>query len=835
MRLHLLAWSSLGILVACGCGGGSSSNKDASKDAVDALSEHGPDSAPDAANDTAGGDIGEPGNDGGDGAVPTACATPTECPGQDSECSHRTCNDGVCGVGHESVGKVLTSQTVGDCQVRKCDDNGQTVTSADDADVPDDLNPCTKDICSNGVPSHTAQPENTSCGGAMLCNTTGQCAGCAVASDCPGTDSECRARVCTNGTCGFNYQPAGTALTDPTKGDCKGLQCDGLGVAQVVDLGGDLPSDDNPCTADQCNAGTPTFGPAPRSTACGDGKVCDGQSHCVACLTAASCPGVDNDCTTRTCTSGACGFVSAPSGKEVLAQVPGDCKKAVCDGQGAVTAVNDDTDPRIDNNACTDDVCTAGTPSNPPTAAQTACGGNLKCDGAGHCQGCVSAADCGANTECLSYACTSGQCVPSYASAGTAVAGQTAKDCRKSQCDGLGAVVNVPDDSDLPVDGLACTADVCTAGTPSNPAQPSGTACTEAGGSHCNGSGACVQCITPADCGAETECKKFTCSGQGVCGRNDPVAGTAMTTQTAGDCKTAICDGQGGTGTQNNDNDVPNDSNACTNDLCSAGTPSHSSAAQGTACGTNRTCDSSGNCVGCDVAADCGQDTACKVFTCNNHMCGRNDPADGTALPAGSQTAGDCKKVVCDGAGATRVANDDTDVSSDANACTKDLCSNGLASHPNEAIGKACSQNSGVMCDGAGNCGAALVRINEIESSDSTGPDWIELYNTSAVSTIDISGWIFRDNDDTHAYVFPAGTTIGPHAFLASDTFSTGTPNFGLGASDQARLFDPSGATLFDTYTWTTHAAQTYGRCPDGTGGFVDTVAPTRGTANMCP
>ena len=33
-----------------------------------------------------------------------------------------------------------------------------------------------------------------------------------------------------------------------------------------------------------------------------------------------------------------------------------------------------------------------------------------------------------------------------------------------------------PDDTDLPVDGNQCTQDVCTAGVPSNPAQPADTA-----------------------------------------------------------------------------------------------------------------------------------------------------------------------------------------------------------------------------------------------------------------------------------------------------------------------------------------------------------------------
>jgi hypothetical protein len=68
------------------------------------------------------------------------------------------------------------------------------------------------------------------------------------------------------------------------------------------------------------------------------------------------------------------------------------------------------------------------------------------------------------------------------------------------------------------------------------------------------------------------------------------------------------------------------------------------------------------------------------------------------------------------------------------------------------------------------------------------------------------------------------------------DTFSLTTTagNFGLGGSDAARIFKTDGTTLVDTYTWTTAATQTYGRCPDGTGSFANTIGGTKGTANDC-
>ncbi len=135
----------------------------------------------------------------------------------------------------------------------------------------------------------------------------------------------------------------------------------------------------------------------------------------------------------------------------------------------------------------------------------------------------------------------------------------------------------------------------------------------------------------------------------------------------------------------------------------------------------------------------------------------------------------------------------------------------------------------------ANSCGSsanAFVKLNEVESDGGVPDDWFELYN-SGPTPADISGWKMLDSDDAHTpYVFPAGTVMAPGAFLVVDTGVNGF-NFGLGSADSVRIFDASG-TLIDSYSWTAHAATTYGRCPDGTGAFITTVASTKGTANSC-
>ncbi|MEJ2493779.1 MAG: lamin tail domain-containing protein, partial [Ignavibacteriaceae bacterium] len=54
------------------------------------------------------------------------------------------------------------------------------------------------------------------------------------------------------------------------------------------------------------------------------------------------------------------------------------------------------------------------------------------------------------------------------------------------------------------------------------------------------------------------------------------------------------------------------------------------------------------------------------------------------------------------------------------------------------------------------------VVINEINynsSSNYDSGDWIEFYNTSN-SSVDLSGWIFKDEDDSHSFAIPEGTSL---------------------------------------------------------------------------
>ena len=101
------------------------------------------------------------------------------------------------------------------------------------------------------------------------------------------------------------------------------------------------------------------------------------------------------------------------------------------------------------------------------------------------------------------------------------------------------------------------------------------------------------------------------------------------------------------------------------------------------------------------------------------------------------------------------------------------------------------------------------VVINEINynSSDDFDPgDWIELFNSGELD-LDMSGWIFKDDNDDHVYNFPESTILNSNSYLIiaryPDLFNTSFPNieqvlgpfdFGLGGGgDEIRIFDYDG------------------------------------------
>ncbi|MEU7560729.1 lamin tail domain-containing protein [Streptomyces eurythermus] len=120
------------------------------------------------------------------------------------------------------------------------------------------------------------------------------------------------------------------------------------------------------------------------------------------------------------------------------------------------------------------------------------------------------------------------------------------------------------------------------------------------------------------------------------------------------------------------------------------------------------------------------------------------------------------------------------------------------------------------------------VRINEVTTTGGVN-DSIELYNKGA-ATVDVSGWVLKDNDKDHAYRIASGTTLAPGAYRAFDV----SGKFGLGSEDEAGLYLADGTTQVDSFSWSEHSAPSWSRCPDGTGAFAQAATVTLGGPNSC-
>lgn len=209
----------------------------------------------------------------------------------------------------------------------------------------------------------------------------------------------------------------------------------------------------------------------------GNTTQCDESNAATVCNDA-------NPCTQDACntSNGTCSHT--PLDDVPITQQVGDCKEVSCQG-GQPLEEDDPTDVNKDGNACTDDLCEAGAPVNPPVAAGAACTSSTDpdaavCNDAGACVECLTVADCGAlppDDECHTRACTAGACGSMYTDEGVALTDQTAGDCLVAQCDGLGGMEDAPDDDDIFDDQNVCTVDTCNAGTPVHTSEPLGTPC----------------------------------------------------------------------------------------------------------------------------------------------------------------------------------------------------------------------------------------------------------------------------------------------------------------------------------------------------------------------
>jgi hypothetical protein len=394
----------------------------------------------------------------------------------------------------EPQGFLAGPQTAGDCKRVVCDGQGGTMVVVDNTNVPNDGNPCTLDVCTNGQPSNPPTPAGTSCGTMLVCNGAGACVGCLQNSDC-GTSTACASQVCeATGVCAVVYVPSGQGTpSGQTAGNCQKVVCNGSGGTMSIPDDTNVPASTNPCIVAGCSMGQPTQVPDPPETSCGTGLVCNGAGSCQGCVVDTDC-GTPTACATPACTAGSCTPGYVPSGQgNPGGQVPGSCQTVVCNGSGGTMNVADDANVPVSTNPCITGTCSGGVPGSTLLPAETTCGAGLVCDGAGNCVGCVSDADCGTSNACATYQCVGSTCSAEYTPAGTGdPGGEVPGSCQTLVCNGSGGTTSVPDDANVPVSTNPCTTGACSAGAPEYLPVAAGTSCGT--GLLCNGSACVANC-----------------------------------------------------------------------------------------------------------------------------------------------------------------------------------------------------------------------------------------------------------------------------------------------------------------------------------------------------
>lgn len=380
----------------------------------------------------------------------------------------------------------------------------------------------------------------------------------------------------------------------------------------------------------------------------GSPMVCDGQGACVECTFAEHCVGIAEDqCTKRACEGNTCQtkYLGAESPANPGVQQPGDCKIVVCDGVGGTKTIIDDSDTPDDNNGCTIDTCLNGSAVYTAVVMGAACGLNSYCNATGQCVGCLQPSDCAGTFDfCKQATCIDGVCGVSYELDGKALPdNQTAHDCFVVVCDGAGNTVTKVDQTDVPMDGNACTQDLCgTDGTPSHSPEPASTPCGDGVNDICDDFGTCKQ-SNGKPCTSANECSSGYCV-DGVC------------CDSACDAACSAC------------NVSPMTTGACTavplgQDDVNAGLP----------CTGNSLCDGNGACKK-ENGQPCATSSECFQGFCADGYCCENDcsaTCKACNLSGSHGTCGNIPKLMqdnaatttcngtqaCDGAGVCKLAN----------------------------------------------------------------------------------------------------------------------------------------------------------------------------------
>ncbi len=362
------------------------------------------------------------------------CPAPS---GIDAFCLATTCDplSGACGYASTNDGFACDDGnlcTLGDF----CSDG--TCTSGPPVNC-NDSNPCTDDSCQAGICQFT--PNQAACEDGNACTLGDHCAnGKCVKAGLVSCDDD---NVCTTDSCDpdegclhlLNTAPCNDNNLCTTADFCQLGECTGAGALTC--------NDNNPCTDDAC---APTVGCTftPNTADCDDFNACTASDACSGGTCVGSQPldcADDNVCTDDLCDAqSGCLHVnnSGPCSDKDACTLGDTCQAGICLPGAAIEC--------IDNNPCTDDVCTAQTgclflPNTDPCDDGNACTANDVC-GSGDCDG--EAVQCNDNKVCTNDSCApeSGcvySIIPDCCGNGITEAGEGCDDGNNTSGDGCSA------------------------------------------------------------------------------------------------------------------------------------------------------------------------------------------------------------------------------------------------------------------------------------------------------------------------------------------------------------------------------------------------------------
>jgi hypothetical protein len=618
----------------------------------------------------------------------------------------------------------------------------------------DDTNLCTDDTCvSTGNNAHTCDnvnnndPCNADSDG---CTVDDVCTGGAcvtgAAADCSGydtnvcTDNFCESMGVTSYDCDYTYNDDACNDSDAcTNGDICALgSCAGTEITCA---------DTNLCTDDTCNHTTGCVYTIDTSNPCTDSNACTSDDHCDgtgACVGSAVTCSDGNQCTDDTCDiATGCVFTNDDTNScdnPDACKINDHCVAGVC----VTTSLNCD-----DGNPCTNDSCN-------PASGCVHTNNALSCDDAS--------------------ACTSGDVCAAGVCAGTPISYDDSNVCTDDACDPLTGVSHTNNTASCNADGSGCTQnDVCSAGI-CNPGPAVNCAdanvCTD---DSCSSTGAntytCVHANNTAGCDDGQYCTTGDVCAAGVCGGTPRTCGTNTT------CTTYSCN---------------ESTDACVTTYTTAACD------DGQYCTTGDVC-ASGVCAG--AARNCGTDTTCTLYSCNegSDTC----VTTYTTAACNADSDGCTQNDTCSAGTCTAGAAPNCD---DSNGCTNDSCSSSGVNlysclHANNTLpcnadSDGCTQND--ACS-AGTCTAgAAPNCSDSNgcTNDSCSSSGVNLYsclhaNNTLPCNLDSDGCTVNDTCSAGACVAGAAPNCNDSNGCTNDgCSSSGASSYSCTHSNNTNVCD---------------------------------------------